>query len=97
VGVFGAGDLVTERVQIRGLGESTLSLTGWRLLDENGNEFIFPQLTLFGDGAIDIYTGAGRDTVVSLFWQLGEPVWNQGETVTLADQDGSIQATFSLP
>ena len=42
VGVFGAGDLASERVQIRGLGQGTLSLTGWRLLDEDGNEYIFP-------------------------------------------------------
>ena len=31
VAVIGAGDLVSERVQLRGLGDVTLSLAGWRL------------------------------------------------------------------
>lgn len=97
VGIFGAGDLASERVQIRGLGEGTLSLSGWRLRDEDGNEFIFPQITLFANGAVDIYSVAGVDTVVSLYWRSGQPIWNPGETATITDGDGNIQATYKIP
>lgn len=97
VGVFGAGDLTSERVQIRGLGQGTLSLTGWRLRDEDGNEYIFPQITLFANGAVDIYSDVGVDTVVSLFWRSGQPIWSPGEMATLIDESGNIQSTFNIP
>jgi len=97
VGIFGAGDLASERVQIRGFGEGNLSLAGWRLRDEDGNEYIFPQITLFGNGAVDVYSAAGVDTVVSLYWRSGQPIWNQGETVTLTDQDGNVKSIYTLP
>lgn len=97
VGVFGAGDLTSERVQIRGLGQGTLSLTGWRLWDEDGNEYIFPQITLFANGAVDIYSDVGVDTVVSLFWRSGQPIWSPGEMATLIDEGGNIQSTFMIP
>ncbi len=97
VGIFGAGDLSSERVQIRGLGEGTLSLTGWRLRDEDGNEYVFPKITLFGNGAVDIYSDAGVDTVVSLYWRFGQPIWSPGETAMIVDGAGNIQATYTIP
>jgi LysM repeat protein len=97
VGVFGAGDLASERVQIRGLGQDSLSLTGWRLRDEGGNEYVFPQITLFGNGAVDVYSSAGVDTVVSLYWRSRQAVWSPGETATLIDEQGNFQATYTLP
>ena len=95
--VVGAGDLDTERVYLRGLGESTLSLTGWRLVDEDGSEYLFPQITLFSNGAVNVYSGSGVDTVVALFWNLGTPVWRPGEYVLLLDSANEIQATFIVP
>lgn len=95
--VIGAGDIGTERVYLRGLGEETLSLTGWRLIDEDNNQYIFPQLTLFSNGAVNIYTGSGVDTVVALYWHLNAPVWRSGEHVVLLDNNGEIQATSIVP
>ena len=97
VGIFGAGDLASERLQIKGLGEGTLSLTGWLLRDEDGNEYFFPKITLFGNGAVDVNTAAGVDTVVALYWNSGEAIWEAGETATLIDGDGTIQATYTIP
>jgi len=95
--VVGAGDLDTERVYLRGLGEGTLSLTGWRLVDDDGNEYLFPQITLFSNGAVNVYSGSGVDTVVALFWNLGTPVWRPGEYVLLLDSANEIQAAFIVP
>jgi len=98
VAVIGAGDLASERVQIQGMGEDvTLSLTEWRLQDEDGNRYTFPQITLFGNGAVDIYSTAGIDTVVALYWNVGMSVWEPGETVTLFDKTGNIQSTYTIP
>jgi len=97
VTVVGAGDLNSERVQLRGLSDGTLSLTGWRLQDEDGNSYLFPQITLFGSGAVDVYSTRGVDTVVALYWNSGQSIWETGETVTLLDDAGNIQATYTVP
>ena len=97
VAVIGAGDLNSERVQLKGLGDVSLSLTGWRLQDEDGNVYTFPQITLFGNGAIDVYSSTGVDTVVALHWNSGEPIWETGETVTLLDDASNVQAIYLVP
>lgn len=95
--VVGAGDLETERVLLRRSGPGELSLSGWRLVEAGGEEFMFPQLTLFEGGAVNIYTKAGQPTVVDLFWGLTGPVWESGELVTLLDGQGQEHATFQIP
>jgi hypothetical protein len=95
--VIGAGDLGSERVQLRGLGDGTLSLTDWQLRDEDGNVYTFPQITLFGSGAVEIYSTTGVDTVVALYWNSGEAIWESGEAVTLLDDSGVLQATYNVP
>lgn len=97
VGIFGAGDMASERVQIRGLSSETISLAGWHLWDEDGNSYIFPQITLFANGAVDIYSDAGVDTVVSLYWRSDQPIWRPGETARIIDNEGTIQAIYLIP
>lgn len=98
--VIGAGDLEAERVLIKHAGGSELSLVGWRLEDGQGNVFVFPespQLILFSGGAVNIYTKAGVNTVVDLYWGLDNPVWKSGSTVILRDAAGNVQARYLVP
>lgn len=95
--VIGAGDIESERVVIKQNGEGELLLAGWRLEDENGNIFTFPQVTLFKGGAVNIFTRAGTNTVVDLYWGLEQPLWTSGETVTLLDAQNETQATYTIP
>lgn len=95
--VVAPGDQQGERVLIRYLGEDELSLAGWQLEDEDGNTFIFPALRMFSGGAVTVHTRAGVNTVLELFWGLDRPVWAAGETVTLRDADGAVQATYIIP
>ncbi len=97
VAVFGAGDIESERVQLRSLAAESLDLSGWRLRDEDGLEYIFPTIKLFGDGEVRIYSTVGIDNVIALYWNAGQPVWESGETVTLLDSVGSVHATYSVP
>ena len=98
VAVIGSGDLNSERVQIRGLGEgNTLDLSGWRLIDEDQHVYTFPKITLYSSGAVNVHTKAGVDTVVALYWNAGESLWASGETATVIDQDGYIQARYTIP
>jgi hypothetical protein len=95
--VIGAGDLENEYVQIKSVTEQTLVLTGWILDDGQGNEFTFPELTLFNGGVVQLHTGPGVNTVTDLYWNRGEAVWSSGSTLTLQDDLGTIRATFKVP
>jgi hypothetical protein len=98
--IVGAGDLEAERVLLKFIGEGELNMTGWRLEDEDGNVFLFPQtprLILYKDGAIYIFTKPGVNSVIELFWGRGESVWQSGETATLRDVDGVVRATYQIP
>jgi LysM repeat protein len=95
--VVGAGDLDSERVLLKRAGAGELSLAGWQIVEEEERIFIFPQLTLFEGGAVNLHTRAGQPTVVDLFWGLEEPVWQSGERVVLMDDQGEVQATYEVP
>jgi len=95
--VVGAGDLDSERVRLSRLGPGEISLAGWKLVEEGGKVFTFPQLTLFEGGAVDLYTKPGQLTPVILYWGLDKPVWESGEKVTLLDSQGKAHATYLVP
>jgi LysM repeat protein len=95
--VIGVGDLSSERVVLIHQGEGEVSLADWRLEDEDGNFYVFPQLDLYRGGAVNVHTRAGLSTVVDLFWGLEAPVWKPGELVTLLDVQGTERATYLIP
>jgi hypothetical protein len=93
----GAGNLANESVIIKRLGDGELSLNGWRLDDNAGHRFTFPDVMLFKDGSIKVYTRAGSNSVNELFWGLQEPVWASGKTVSLTDNHNILRASFTIP
>ena len=95
--VVGAGDLDSERVLLKHQGGGELALTGWRLQNDQGNVFVFPQLTLYGGGAVSVFSKAGNNTVVELYWGLNHAVWPSGSTVTLIDSQGNSRSTYVVP
>ncbi len=95
--VIGIGDLATERVFITRVGSGILLLKDWRLTDEDGNVFIFPELALYEDGAINVWTTTGTVTPVDLYWGLASPLWRSGETATLLNERGEVVSTYTIP
>jgi LysM repeat protein len=95
--VIGVGDLTSERVFLSRTGSGVLKLDGWKLKDQNGNEFVFPDLELFEGGAVNVWTTVGTPNVVDLYWGMQYSVWSSGETVTLEDSNGKVQATYKIP
>ncbi len=95
--VVGAGSLSSEIVVVKFEGEGQLDLASWQLKDENGNIFTFPKLTLYPNGAVQIHTISGADTVIDLYWGLGEAVWNSGENARLYDPQGNLRAVYRVP
>ena len=97
VSIVGAGTLNAEWVIVRNAGGESLSLAGWQLKDENRNEFIFPNLTLNTGGAVQVHTVSGTNTVIDLYWGLGDPVWSSGEEAQLLDPSGNLRAVYTVP
>lgn len=97
VSVVGAGTLSAESVVIRYNGDGQVDLTGWQLKDQQGNTFTFPQLTLYTNGAVQVHTTNGIDTVIDLYWDISDPVWDSGENASLYDSQGNLRAVYRIP
>jgi hypothetical protein len=95
--VVGAGILTSEIVVVKFEGEGELDLASWQLKDENGNTFTFPKLTLYPNGAVQIHTNSGTDTVIDFYWGIGEAVWSSGENAKLFDAQGNLRAVYRVP
>ena len=95
--VVGAGTLNSEIVVVKFEGEGQLDLASWQLKDEDGNIFKFPQLTLYPNGAVQVHTDTGTDTVIDLYWGIGDAVWSSGENARLFDAQGNLRAVYRVP
>jgi hypothetical protein len=95
--VVGAGTLSSEIVVVKYEGDGQLDLASWQLKDEDGNIFKFPKLTLYPNGAVQIHTAIGTDTVIDLYWGIGEAVWSSGENARLFDAQGNLRAVYRVP
>lgn len=94
-GVVGTGEVDEEAILIKNSGDMPIALLGWRLTDEDGRAYTFGQVTLFGEGAaITLHSGRGVEGPADLYWGFDESILRPGETVTLVDDEGNVQATF---
>ena len=53
--------------------------------------------TLYYRGAVSLHTKAGDMTVIDLYWGLSAAVWTSGKVMTLRDDSGEAQSTFTIP
>ncbi|HKI54662.1 MAG TPA: lamin tail domain-containing protein [Anaerolineales bacterium] len=97
VSIVGAGTANAEWAIVRNAGFESLSLSGWILKDEDRHEFVFPNLTLNTGGAVQVHTISGTNTVIDLYWGLGDPVWSSGEEAQLLDPSGNVRAVYTVP
>jgi hypothetical protein len=97
VSVVGAGTLDAEVVVVRYNGDGELGLANWQLKDDTGNTFTFPLLTLYTNGAVQVHTVSGSDTVVDLYMGLRDPIWESGESAKLYDPQDNLRAIYRVP
>ncbi|MBG0786429.1 MAG: lamin tail domain-containing protein [Anaerolineaceae bacterium] len=95
--VVGAGNLEMEFVQILNQSDGAINLSGWQIQNGRGQAFTFPAMILNQDGAVEVHSKAGTNTVIELYWQSDTPIWQSGDTVTLVDASGETQATYQIP
>ncbi len=94
-GLISPGNLRLESVSIRNNG-ATVDLSGWTLSNSAGDVFTFPELRLFSNGQITVYTQRGSNTPVALYWGRSEAVWSSGDVVSLKDPGGFIQSSLQV-
>ena len=97
VTIVGVDDLATEHLQIQSVNPEALSLEGWQLETNDGQVYIFPKITLFEYGAVDLYSRAGINSVVALYWGRSTPVFQSGDQAVIYDAEGNVQAVYSIP
>jgi LysM repeat protein len=100
--VIGVGDLAEEAVRITNAGTRPVALQEWELFDEEGHVYSFAAVTLYGSSeagshSILVHTEAGQKGASNLYWGQETAVWEAGETVTLRDAEGTVQATYVIP
>lgn len=95
--VIGPSQLADEAVLLTNSGEAPIALQSWKLLDADGHEYRFGQVTLFAGSDLRLNTASGSNSPTALYWGLTEAVWESGEIVTLQDGGGAIRATFTVP
>ncbi len=101
VEIIGAGDITREALVIRNDGLAQ-EIGGWTLSDLDENVFTFPaDFRLFGGAGITINTRDMNDeseqSAIRFFWGLDQAVYESGDVLTLADEDGVVQATYRVP
>jgi hypothetical protein len=90
------GDITAEGITIRNNG-ATVNLTGWTLRDAEGNTFTFREFILFSNAEVTIFTRAGQNTPVALYWGRDTAVWGDaGDVAILSDARGNVQASTRL-
>jgi hypothetical protein len=97
VSVIGAGTLSAEWVVVSYKGEDQINLANWELRDGDRNIFVFPQLILHTNGAVQVHTATGTNTVIDLYWNESNPVWESGEEAQLYDPSGNLRAKYKVP
>ena len=97
VSVIGAGTLNAEQVVVTYKGEDQINLANWELRDGDRNIFVFPQLVLHTNGAVQVHTASGTNTVIDLYWSASDPIWESGEEAQLYDPSGNLRAVYKVP
>ncbi len=95
--VIGPDQLENEAVLLTNSGNAPIALQNWTLLDEDGHQYRFGQVTLFAGSDLQLNTASGVNGPTALFWGLSEAIWTSGEAVTLRDSTGVTRVTFTVP
>ena len=94
------GDALTEEyVAFENIGNESIEMTGYEIHDESGATFSIPEgFTVDSGESVRLYTGSGEDSETALYWNRGQPVWNDdGDTITVEDNAGETVLEYAYP
>ncbi len=95
-------DQITELVQLRSTRDTSLTLTGWKIINMRTDvSYTFPTFTLGPNTDVTVYSGVGTDNVAQppdesfLYWGRTVPVWYVNDWVELHDSSGTLIDSFT--
>jgi competence protein ComEC len=85
-------NLNDEYIVLTNTGAEEIDLTGWRIEDDAGHSYTFPDgFTLAAGSSVIVHTGSGTDTESDLYWGASSPIWNNdGDTVIVRNSNGDV-------
>jgi micrococcal nuclease len=87
-----------EFVTIVNTGTEAINLQNWSIKDEATHIYTFPELELATNENLILYTGAGENSELNLYWNSKDPIWNNdGDTAFLFDANGDLIVAISFP
>lgn len=87
----GKDDLNDEYVVIENKSTNVLDMTGWSLLDEGNNRYLFPNFILAPRAKVTLRSGAGMNTASELYWGSRRAIWNDdGDSIFIKDTKGRL-------
>jgi hypothetical protein len=95
--VFMPGEKEYEKISLKNVSDEPVNLTGWKVINSHDLEFTFPTLTLYPNGALDIYSKAGANSAVELYWNAPGTLWKSGEKAVLQDSAGQERSSYTIP
>ena len=91
-----AGDLAQEAMLIANESNSPFNLNGWQLSKEGGPTYTFGNVQLFPGSSIRLYSTAGTDNSIALYWGQAEGVWTPGSAALLRNTDNITIDTYEI-
>jgi LysM repeat protein len=94
VQVISPGDITTEGIEIRNVSGGVIQMQGWTITDSAERTFTFPpEYRMFPGGRVTVYSRAGTNTPIVLYWGQSRPVWTDPALeITILDSKGEVQA-----
>jgi micrococcal nuclease len=85
-----------EYVVLSNDGTDPLAIGNWTVSDEAGHSYTFPtDATVPASGSVRLYSGSGTDTATE-YYRGDDPIWNNdGDTVTVRAENGTVVASES--
>lgn len=85
-----------EYVVITNSGLTPASIYAWKLEDEAKHYYLFPDIAIKPGQNITVHTGKGSDNSTHLFWNSGNPVWNNDhDNAYLYNAEGELVDSYS--
>lgn len=87
-----------EYVTFRNGCDYPVDMSKWEIKDEGTNIYKFKAFVLLVQGEFTIYSGAGKNSNKSLFWNSKRSIWNNDkDTLFLKDANGNLILTYGYP
>lgn len=89
-------DAEGEFVQVKNFASTAANLRGWKLKDEAGQTFTFPEFTLAPGATVTIHICRGSNDTANLYWNQCSAVWNNnGDTAFLYNAAGTLIHSYT--